>query len=249
MSRTGRKLPHCYSALPAAALLLLGVAAQAGDPVTILYSERPPFNITQPDGDVVGIVGAPAGAALRKAGIPFTWEAIPTNRSVYEVQENRRRVCGLGWYRTPERAEFARFTDPISQDGPLVAVVGRSFHNLDATSFDAVLHDETARFLLKSGVLYTSATSAQLDKAKIRARWVTIGWGEIVQEIADQHADITFLIEEEAAYYLRQGPYKPGDLTVLRFAELPRGELRRLMCSKLVDDDTIQAINKALGQR
>ena len=79
-----------------------------------------------------------------------------------------------------------------------------------------MLRDESARFLLKSGVIYTTATSALLDKAKIRARWVTIRWPEIVQEIADQQADITFLIEEEAEYYLRAGSFKPGDLKILR---------------------------------
>ncbi|MEI9984376.1 MAG: hypothetical protein WDN69_14895 [Aliidongia sp.] len=58
--------------------------------------------------------------------------------------------------------------------------------------------------------------------------------------------DVTLLIEEEARYYVESGAYRPGDLSILRFPDLPRGELRRLMCSKLVDDDTIRAINAAL---
>jgi polar amino acid transport system substrate-binding protein len=218
----------------------------AAEPISILYAERPPFNVTLSDGSVGGSVGTPAANALRAAGIAFTWEALPTNRSLFEVQKNRRRVCGLGWYLTEERAQFARFTDPISQDGPLVALVGKSFRDAQPASFNALLSEGQPSFLLKTGALYTSAAVPLIDDTKVRARWTTAAWAEIVQEIAAQHYDVTLLIEEEARYYIESGTYRPGDLSILRFPDLPRGELRRLMCSKLVEEDSIRAINAAL---
>lgn len=236
-----------------AAGLLLSMAGhaqsdRAGDPIAILYAERPPFNVVQPNGDVGGLVGAPAGAALRAAGIDFTWEALPTNRSLYEVQANRRPVCGLGWYMTPERTQFARFSDPITQDGPLVAVLGRSYTGPHPASFAALLSEGQPNFLLKAGALYTSGATPLIDENKIRVRWTSAGWPDIVQDVAERHYDGTLLLDEEARYYIDNAVYKPGDLTVLRFPELPHGEQRRLMCSKMVSEDTIRAINAALKQ-
>src|SRR5271167_3362069 len=146
MAKTDRRLQVVSLVLLTIAGVLLSSACRAepgaaGTPLAILYAERPPFNITQPDGSVGGLVGVPAGNALRAAGIAFTWEALPTNRSVYEVQQNRRPVCGLGWYSTLERAQFARFSEPISQDGPVVAVIGRSFHGPRPASFETLTND------------------------------------------------------------------------------------------------------------
>ena len=254
MSGKDRRLSRFGSALTICGLLLSGAAlqplpARAEDELAILYSERPPFNVVEPDGSVGGIVGSPVGEALRAARIPFAWEPVPTNRSLFEIQENRRRACGLGWYLTQERAEFARFSDPISEDGPLVAVVGRSFHGDSPSSFAALLREPNLRLLLKSGVLYTSITPAVLEDANSRARWTTAGWADVVQEVADQNFDATLLIEEEAEYYLADGRNRPGDLMMLRFPELPRGGLRRLMCTRMVDEDTIRAFNAALHRR
>ena len=251
MSKTDRRLRDFSFALLMVAGLLPSTVGhaqsdRAGEPLAILYAERPPFNIAQPDGSVSGLVGAPAANALRAAGIAFTWEALPTNRSLYEVQANHRRVCGLGWYLTPERAQFARFSDPVSQDGPLVAVLGRSYTGPHPASFQALLNDGQPNFLLKAGALYTSGSTPLIDDTKIRVRWTSAGWPDIVQDVAEQHYDGTLLLEEEARYYIDNSVYKPGDLTMLRFPELPRGELRRLMCSKMVGEDTIRAINAAL---
>jgi hypothetical protein len=254
MLKTDRRLQDFSFALLLATGLLASTVghAQSGradDPLAILYAERPPFNIAKPDGSVAGLVGTPAADALRAAGIPFTWESLPTNRSLYEVQANHRRVCGLGWYLTPERAEFARFSDPITQDGPLVAVIGRSYAGPHPASFQALLSEGQPNFLLKAGALYTSGTTPLIDETKIRVRWTSTGWPEIVQEVAEQHYDGTLLLEEEARYYIEDSVYKPGDLIMLRFPELPHGEVRRLMCSKMVSEDTIRAINVALKQR
>jgi polar amino acid transport system substrate-binding protein len=241
--------PRCFLALLAAALALPCPVARAEDPISLLYTERPPFAITEPDGTVRGVVATPAAEALQRAGIPFSWETIPTNRSLFEIRENRGRFCGLGWYMTPERAEFARFSEPISQDGPLVALAGRSYRDTPPGTFEALLHDNTIRFVLKTGVLYTTAASSLLDTAKIRARWTTDGWPQIVQLVAEQNYDMTLVIEEEADFYVESGRFQPGDLRILRFPELPGGELRRLMCSKQVDEQTLSAFNAALKQR
>ncbi len=88
MLKTDRRLQGFSFALLMAAGLLVSTAGQAqsdraDEPLAILYAERPPFNIALPDGSVAGLVGTPAANALRAAGIPFTWESLPTNRSLY----------------------------------------------------------------------------------------------------------------------------------------------------------------------
>jgi hypothetical protein len=70
---------------------------------------------------------------------------------------------------------------------------------------------------------------------------------QMVQMIQANRADLMFLAEEEANYLVEQAGFKLKDFHLVRFADMPPGERRYIMCSKLVPDGIIAKLNKAIA--
>ncbi len=218
-------------------------------PIALLYNDRPPYAVSQPDGSVEGLTATPAANAFKSAAIPFKWVKLPTNRQLSLVKESTGMNCALGWFKNPEREQFAKFAGAIYQDKPTVALANRGFSVREGSALGTVLSLGRARVLVKDHFSYGPYIDRML--AALRPEIVnTTGENfKMVQMILADRADFMFVAEEEANYLIGQAGLDSRNLRILRFADMPDGEKRYLMCSRQVPDEYIVRLNRAIAGR
>jgi polar amino acid transport system substrate-binding protein len=226
--------------------LLIPVVARSEEPVTLLYNDRPPYLVSQADGSATGLTATPAANAFKAAGIPFTWSRLPTNRQLSVVKELPGMHCAIGWFRKPEREEFARFTKAIYQDKPTVALANAQFSVREGSTLANVLAAKGVRVLVKDQFSYGDYIDGLLASVRPNVISTTAENVQMVRMIQIGRADLMFVAEEEANYFISQAGLGLNDIHVLRFADMPKGEKRHIMCSRNVPDDIISRLNKAI---
>lgn len=226
--------------------LLIPAVVRSEEPVILLYNDRPPYMVSQPDSSAVGLTATPAANAFKAAGIPFTWTKMPTNRQLALVKDIPGMYCAIGWFRKPEREEFARFTKAIYQDKPTVALTNAQFHVRDGNALANVLAMKGVRVLVKDQFSYGTYIDGLLANVRPTIISTTAENVQMVQMIQANRADLMFVAEEEANYFIAQAGFGMHDIRVLRFADMPKGERRHIMCSRNVPEDVIARLNKAI---
>lgn len=230
--------------------LLIPAASRSQEPVTLLYNDRPPYLVSQPDGSATGLTATPAANAFKAAGIPFTWSKLPTNRQLALVKGDAGMHCAIGWFRKPEREEFARFTKAIYQDRPTVALTNAQFiaqfNVRDGSTLTDVLGMKGVRVLVKDQFSYGAYIDGLLASVRPNSIGTTAENVQMVRMIQINRADLMFVAEEEANYFIAQAGRGLNEVRVLRFADMPKGEKRHIMCSRSVPEDIIVRVNKAI---
>jgi len=235
-----------------AGLITLAIALAAAQPalveapILLLYSERPPFMHRQPDGALNGTTATPAIHAFSKAGIAFELrEASPTRR-LLDVKENKRRVCSLGFYKTPERESYARFSKPVSQDSRMIGLASARLIAATGVSVDALLQREDVGVLIKESIFYGPYLESQFLKMRARRVGTTAEYAQLFELIKRERAQLIFMPEEEVQFYLTEAGYSMADFKLIQFAGMPAGEHRYIMCSMQVDEATLNQLNRAI---
>lgn len=249
MSTTHRSM-HRVAGAAVALVLLAARAAQAFQPTTsatlkLYYHERPPYAVTQPDGNVAGLTATPAAQALQAAAIPFVWVLLPSNRQIAVVQENRAPGCALGWFRNPEREVFARFTKPLYEDRPPVGIANVDFTPHGSTIAD-VLGQPDANVLVKDRFSYGPYIDQLLARIHPTTTVTTVDSLQMMKMIERHRVDFMFAGEEEADAMLAQAGALARSLKLLHFSDAPPGEKRYLMCSLQVPPEWIERIDAVL---
>lgn len=231
----------------AACLLLFGLLCSplAADPLEILYETRRPYVIPDNAG-LSGLVGAPLTRALHQAGLEVTYTQAPSKRILHQIQANPRPLCSPGWFRTPERDAFAKFSRLIYQDKPM-AIVSRpdTAAITDGLSLEALLGHPELVLLAKTAYSYGQVIDAQLERHGTRQRRVGADHVTMLSMIARQRADFLFIGPEEAADLLREHPDRAA-LRLTHLSGMPEGNRRYLMCSQQVNDAVMQRIDQHL---
>lgn len=224
-------------------------AACAAAPVLEMHVvHRPPFLVVGPHQQFSGSLVEPTLMALDKAQIAVKWREVPALRQLVMLRENSEKFCSVGWYKTPEREKIAKFSNPVYQDGPWVAVVTSRFPATAATVSE-VLSDTKLKVLVKDGFVYGRYLDEKFSAMRA-TRMVSVGdMPQLFRMMEAGRADILFVPREEAEYYLVQGRLRAGALRILTFPEMPHGYFRYLMCSRQVDDSVLARFNAALATR
>ena len=68
----------------------------------------------------------------------------------------------------------------------------------------------------------------------------------MVEMVRFNRADFMFVAEEEAAYLVEEAGLSAREFHLIRFADVPRGERRHIMCSKQVPDEVIARLNRVI---
>jgi hypothetical protein len=216
--------------------------ARADTPVRFMYGERPPFTETLPDGSVGGSVGKPVFAAVQQAGIAADWVVTPAARQLETIRQNDSRSCAIGWFKTPERQSFARYTKPVSQDSPTIALANAGFHPPPDITLDALLADPSLDVVVKESLIYGGFLDGKLAAMKAHRQITAREFGDLVRMIHDGHG-LTFLPLEEANYYEQQAGLPADGFTIITFRDMPPGEKRYIMCSMQVEPGIIERLN------
>lgn len=223
--------------------LMLCETSYAQMSMVVQYSERPPFMMLDANGTMSGTVGAPAARAFQKAGIAATWEASSSKRQLAILEENATPSCSIGWYKTAEREQFAKYTKAVSQDSTMVALANADFHASDNGKIEDLLSNPNINVLVKDAVVYGAYLDNLLAKMKARRVSSTDEYGPMVRLVHLGRVQLTFIPLEEANYYIERMGYSRSDFNIIHFSDMPPGERRYILCSKKVDDAIIEKLN------
>lgn len=222
----------------------VGALSPAAPTVTVYYSDRPPFCVV--DGQTGFLIDA-AKAILADAGVRARFIELPVNRIRALLWSGPTDAMALGWVKTPSREAFGRYSQPIYQELPLVAVV-------NARVAKGLPNPVRIDQLLGSGLTLgaKAGTSAHpvLDQ-KIRAQGLvpveTSGTVvELLGLVQEGRMDYTFLAGEEASYDLETNPGLVPNLVVVRLVDPPPGNLRCFYYPSSLDPTLAERIDGAI---
>lgn len=216
--------------------------------ITLHYNERPPYLVTTDTG-VGGLTGDPASLVFEKSGIPFQWEQTPSKRQIYLLQQNQGRDCMPGWFKNAEREGFAKFTLPIYQDKPQIALARADNDAIPAASTVAKLFANPKLVLLvKDGYSYGDYLDGKINELNPYRTQTTVENSGMLKMVYAHHADYFFIAPEEADGLIRTSEFDIHDFKQVHFTDIPSGEKRYILCSKQVDDSIIERLNSAIRQ-
>lgn len=224
---------------------LAGSPGQAGQELTVFYNLRPPYLQRDDDGNLSGLTGKPARQAFERAGIAVQWREMPTNRQLLSIRDNAGPFCAVGWFDTPERRAFAKFTRPVYRDHSWMVLVHAGLALDETDSLPGVLSRPGLRVLVKDRYSYGPAIDAMLLQYKPVIAISTGTSLQMLQSLAARSVDLIFVSEEEGRYLLANGG-AGGALRLLRLAQMPKGETRHIMCSRQVPDEIINRLDQAI---
>ncbi|MFC0170066.1 substrate-binding periplasmic protein [Pseudoduganella danionis] len=232
-----------------ATLCTLAGTAQAHEPaVQVLYSERPPYLMAAAEGGPSGLTGAPATRAFRLAGINARWLNLPTNRQLLTVRDSKLPSCAIGWFRTPERELFAKFTKPLYHDKDWTVLAHVHLAERGDSSLQDIMQRKDVRILVKDNYSYGSELDKMLARTNPILAVSTAPTAKMVQSVSKGAADMMFVSEEEGSYIMEHHPAEQTrQLRLLRFKDLPHGPERYLMCNKATPDAYIERLNSAIA--
>lgn len=224
----------------------LSAAPSAHAQVVLLYNERPPYLVTQ-DGALTGLTGSAAVAAFKAANIPFTTQLVPSIRQLVRIRNNTGADCAVGWFKTEERMSYAKFTKPIYQDHPQIALTAAGAGKLtDAESLESALSNQDISLLVKQG--YSYGTTIDELIAKLHPKLIAVS-GEntqMLRMIRAGRADYMFAAPEEADGLITASGINPAEIRKVSFSDAPHGEYRYILCSRNVSDEVIERLNRVI---
>lgn len=229
-----------------ALLIPSSVRTAYAEPITVYYFERPPYYFTL-GGHPTGFLLDRAIALFALAGVETRFESIPSKRIMHLLQSNEP-CCSVGWFRTPERETFARFTKPIHWDKELVALF--AYPNAETvyahSGVASLLADESLVLGVVDGFSYGEVVDRLIRTIKPSMLSVVSTQDRMVTMVAQDRFDYIFVAPEEADMLLSEA--EPGlGLLLLRVLDgVPEGNSRHIICSKSVPAEVIKALDAAI---
>lgn len=216
-------------------------------PIILAYHERPPYYTTDDAHSLTGLLGKPALAAFRHSGLDFTVQHMPSSRQLNSIRSNTERICAVGWFKTPERERYARFTKPLYQDLP-TSVLTRADIDFPQTqpTLQQLLALTDLTLLLKSGYSYGQYIDQGLQHSTPNIITTTGSTDRMLEMIATGRADYFFLAAEEAEAAIAASN-SPEAYRVLTLIDIPQGNRRYIICSRQVAPHEISRLNQAIA--
>jgi uncharacterized protein (TIGR02285 family) len=225
--------------------ILFIITSTFSQTLEILFEQRKPYVSKQAD-SLEGVVAIPLIQSLENTKIDFTLKELPSKRHLSEIKSNQKPVCAIGWFKNKTREEFAKFTAPLYQDKPM-GILTRVDHPTikEGLTIENLLSNEAYTMLGKVSYSYGEFIDKKLTLHNTKKREVNSDNINMFTLIAFRRADFMFVSYEEATEILTSHP----NTELLKFVPLenmPQGNKRYLICSKKVDEKTIDLINRNL---
>jgi polar amino acid transport system substrate-binding protein len=230
--------------------IVFASTALAGEPdIVVLYRDKPPYFYTQ-DGRPKGFLLERTMEVFKRAGLRAKFEEAPVKRITMLIQSSPTPVCSPGWYKLPEREEYARFSQEIHEDKPHLVMVGS--HAVDkvraATSLRQVLANPQLKVGKVSGVSYGAELDAMMAGAAQVPMDSTVSPLGMANMIKAGRADYMFIDEEDYKYLNVHGDVDAQGVVPVRFGDMPAGLKRYIMCSKSVSPKTMARLDRAIAR-
>lgn len=222
-----------------AASLLFCIELAAAE-VSVYFEERAPY-VTMENGKLGGIVGSGVQKAFEGSKIAFKYAAIPAKRQLAAIEASNEAVCGVGWFKNPQREAFALFSNPLYKDKPTALLIRKNDARFETLQSVAELaQNDKLTILVKGGYSYGQFLDETIKSSKLKQTQTFEDNQKMAELIASNRADFMFVAQEEAQLLI--GAQKDF-LAIKSLNDMPQGNKRYLMCSKKVDPSTVQALN------
>jgi ABC-type amino acid transport substrate-binding protein len=235
------------TSLLAASLASSGMPAQAADPLVLGYVARPGLADVV-DGKPAGTYFPIAVAAAEKAGFAVTLQAVTQTRLMAQVASGQPHYCAVGIFITPERQAFGKFTLPIYRTPRFIVIAARSKDSAIRRhkTFMSLIADQQ----LRMGAIDGYSFGNTLDPL-IRAMHGNVDRyvGTFDQGFAKMQAgrfDYIIGFEDEFDNWLGRSGASRDAFSKINFPDVLDGVHRHLMCSRNVDDATIERLNAGI---
>lgn len=227
--------------------LLLTPAMVAGENLKVFYFEYPPYYYRLASGQPAGLIVDKARRVFEKAGIQAQFEFIPVKRILHDIQKGRP-VASLGWFRTPEREEFARFSLPVYVNSPVQLLFLREkearFQPYD--TLDALLASRKFSMGRVGGFSDGPYLDSLLARYPDKVVQVSADSVRLLKMLQAGRFDFVLIPPEEMEDLLREARMPPTDFMLRPMRDIPRGNARYVMYSKTVPPSLIRRIDDAI---
>ncbi len=214
--------------------------------LTIYYFERPPFYFTDDNNNAAGTIIDITKNILDNANIKYKFISLPVKR-ILSYLKTSTKACSPGWFYTDKRAKIFKYSLPIYQSKPFVAVINKAKWKKTVKEISI---NELLKFNLvlglKSGFNYGEIIEKAIAKYHGKIERYTVNADNLLNMIATGRIDYTFLSLENVIGFLGKNNDIAKKLTLVYLNEIKKGKLRYLLCSKDVPDQMIERINKAI---
>jgi len=225
----------------------VGIPAEAQTPsplLTVYFSERPPFTIV--DGQT-GLLLDLTKAVLVEAGLRARFIELPPTRILDLLRSGQPDALGVGWFRTAERETWGRYSLPLYQDKPVVAL-------MNSRVAASLAYPVRLEALLSSGLtlgLQSGGSLGPVIDQKIRAQGTVpletvVDVGHLVKMVQAGRMDYTLLGEDEAQYLFDHDPSLTPGLALVRLIDAPPGNLRHFLYPAAFDPALVSRIDTAI---
>ncbi len=217
--------------------------------ITVQYRDKPPYSYTK-DGMPAGFLIERTAEVFKLANVEAKFVEVPVKRITRDIRYNASSICSPTWYKLTERMAYARFSLPIHEDRPHLVLAG--VHAQDQIrsikSLKALLAHPTLRLGTVAGTSYGVELDAMISATEQTVMETTVSPLGMAKMIQRKRADYMFIDEEDYRYLREQNQVDATDGKPMRFADMPSGLQRYIMCSKRVSPDTMARLNEAIRQ-
>lgn len=214
--------------------------------ITIHYHENQPYYISRGKG-VGGIIGDRINFVFEQAGIPLAWHQTTAKRQLEIIGKNSGREGAAGWFKTPERESFAKFSQPIYQDRPTIALARADQELIQSGKTLAdTLANPRLRLLRKDGASYGAFIDELLERYQPDQTVTLADNVDMLKMIHTRRVDYLFIAREEAEDLLTRVGFPASDFKKITFTDMPEGNRRYILFSRQVEDSTIDRLNRVI---
>ena len=226
----------------------LSAEKEAPVDLRVQYIEFPPYYFTGSDGKPDGFLLKFVMEVLRKAGVRAEYESLPAKRVLSNLY-SEEPIASPGWFRTPEREAFARFSRPIFENTQLRALLLKKnageFQGLD--SLAAMVGDSRLRIGLAEGYSLGPQADAIVAGASPDAVRVVGGYSRMLLMLAEERFQYMVMSPDCIPTLIRMNHLNPEIFVTKPLSDVSVGNKRYIIYSRGVSDSLIRRIDQALA--
>ena len=234
-------------------IVIIPVPASCGDGVqsarsiTVYYLEFPPYYYTGHDRQPEGFLLERARQIFLAADIQPTFEPLPAKRIMNRIKMETP-CASIGWFKTPKRENYARFSKGIYKNEPLqILYLKKNSLKFDEQTTSAeIFGDSHLTVGLLDGYSYGAVVDARIAIRKPKQVRVVGGFPQLLRMLLAERFSYCIVAPEEIDMLIGSNNLDPALFEHKRLDDMPAGNVRHLMFSSGVPPEIVDQVNSAI---
>ncbi|APJ04824.1 substrate-binding periplasmic protein [Silvanigrella aquatica] len=244
-------------------LYSINMKAFSIDKIYIDFQNRPPFFEINSLSNKLdeGILYKLTKKICEKAKIPIEFAETPLPRTISRIKDQKERVCFSYALDDPTRKEFSYISLPYFQEKRNVVVFRKNDLKIPKIkTMKSLLEDKNITLLIKRGYSYGMYIDKLLfeiigysknqnyeNETQFKQIYITyLDNVNMLKQIELNRSDYMILSLTEYEYLSKQNKNTVKHLNYKYLDDLKEGYKRFFVCSKLIETDTIEKLNKSI---